>query len=208
MLSEKRELLNDLIEETRYHKDSSSKENKIHDSQALEIIKVAEDQDCRYGSAQGTILHAFLATRDKRLSPYDKVHLVYNIVISNDPQLLNVLTIQDNKYQTPLHILMELPEKQMPLSSKQEVNDFFLSPQNRKNKVMIDFLNEITTIKGPQNKTFSEVLDDISANNPSHRPHNQRNSIIGDLLDKIFIDNFLQLYFKKIKKEIPIKQKH
>lgn len=59
MLSEKRELLNDLIEETRYHKDSSSKENKIHDSQALEIIKVAEDQDCRYGSAQGTILYDF-----------------------------------------------------------------------------------------------------------------------------------------------------
>lgn len=94
---------------------------------------------------------------------------------------------------------MELPEKQMPLSSKQEVNDFFLSPQNRNNKIINDFLNEITTIKGPQNKTFSEILDDVSANNPSHRPHNQRNSIIGDLLDKILIDSFFATLFQENK---------
>ena len=93
-----------------------------------------------------------------------------------------------------------LPEKQMLLSSKQEVKEFFLSPQNRNNKIAIDFLNEITTIKGPKNKTFSEILDDISTNNPSHRPHNQRNSIIGDLLDKILIDDFFATLFQKNKK--------
>lgn len=199
MLSEKEELLDRLIEAAKYHKNSSLEQNTMYDSQALDIIKVAEDQDYRYGSAQGTILHAFLATRDKKLSPYDKVHLIYNMVISNDPQLLNVLTIQDNKYRSPLHLLMELPEKQMPLSSKQEVKDFFLSPQNRNNKIAVDFLNEITTIKGPQNKTFSEILDDISANNPSHRPHNQRNSIVGNLLDKIFIDSFFATLFQENK---------
>lgn len=98
-----------------------------------------------------------------------------------------------------------LPEKQMPLSSKQEVKDFFLSPQNRNNKIAVDFLNEITTIKGPQNKTFSEVLDDISANNSSHKSHNQRNSIVGNLLDKIFIDNFFATIFQKNKEANPYK---
>lgn len=200
MLSEKEELLDRLIEAAKYHKNSSLEQNTMYNSQALDIIKVAEDQDCRYGINQGTILHAFLASEDKRLSPYDKVHLVYNIVISDDPQLLNVLTIQDNKYRSPLHLLMMLPEKQMPLSSKQEVKDFFLSPQNRNNKIINDFLNEITTIKGPQNKTFSEVLDDISANNSSHKSHNQRNSIVGNLLDKIFIDSFFATLFQKNKK--------
>lgn len=31
----------------------------MYDSQALDIIKIAEDQDCRYGSAQDTILYDF-----------------------------------------------------------------------------------------------------------------------------------------------------
>ena len=31
----------------------------MYDSQALDIIKVDEDQECRYGSAQGTILYDF-----------------------------------------------------------------------------------------------------------------------------------------------------
>lgn len=199
MLSEKEELLDRLIEAAKYHENSSLEQNTMYDSQALDIIKVAEDQDCRYGSAQGTILHAFLATRDKRLSPYDKVHLIYNIVLSNDSQLLNVLTIQDNKYRSPLHILMQLPEKQMPLSSKQEVKDFFLSPQNRNNKIINDFLNEIITIKGPKNKTFSEILDDVSANTSNHKSHNQRNSIVGNLLDKIFIDSFFATLFQENK---------
>ena len=121
------------------------------------------------------------------------------MVISNDPQLLNVLTIQDNKYRSPLHLLMMLPEKQMLLSSKQEVKDFFLSPQNRNNKIAIDFLNEITTIKGPKNKTFSEILDDVSANNSNHILNNSNKSNIDNLLDKIFIDNFFATLFQENK---------
>ncbi len=94
---------------------------------------------------------------------------------------------------------MMLPEKQMPLSSKQEIKDFFLSPQNRNNKIAIDFLNEITTIKGPKNKTFSEILDDVSANNSNHILNNSNKSNIDNLLDKIFIDNFFTTLFQENK---------
>ena len=59
MLSKKEELLDRLIEAAKYHKNSSLEQNTMYDSQALDIIKVDEDQECRYGSAQGTILYDF-----------------------------------------------------------------------------------------------------------------------------------------------------
>lgn len=43
MLSEKEELLDRLIEAAKYHKNSSLEQNTMYDSQALDIIKVAED---------------------------------------------------------------------------------------------------------------------------------------------------------------------
>ena len=94
---------------------------------------------------------------------------------------------------------MTLPEKQMPLNSKQEVKNFLLSPQNRNNKIAIDFLNEIVTIKGPKNKTFVEILDDISANNSSHTLNNSNKSALGNLLDKSSAYTFFSPVFPKNK---------
>ena len=93
-----------------------------------------------------------------------------------------------------------LPEKQMPLSSKQEIKEFVLSSKHSNNNLITNLLNKAITTQGPENKTFVEILDDISANTSNHKSHNQRNSIVGNLLDKIFIDNFFATLFQKNKK--------
>ena len=164
-------LLREAIYNTKTHEDDDTNRDN-YDGEVIEIFMRAQMNNCKYGPSRGTILHALLTNPDNELQIDNKLHIVRTIVEDRDPNMMDLLITPDINNITPIHILMNMPDREMSPELKEDMKNFFVE-HDLDDYFTIDPSNNRVTIKKepenhlllPQrrNNVSQAYLDELSA---------------------------------------------
>lgn len=163
-------LLREAVYNAKTHEDDDINRDD-YDGEIIEIFMRAQMNNYKYGPSQGTILHALLTKSDNELQIDDKLHIVRTIVEDRNPDMMDLLITPDNNNITPVHILMNMSDREISPKLKEDIKNFF-AEHNLDDYFTIDPSNRVTIKKEPENHLLlpqrrnnvsQAYLDELSA---------------------------------------------